>query len=113
MTTELNIRTNNVDLTLCRLVYGLKRKLEKEELVFLELYNLSVNGFFDTVNNKAVMQVAKLDRIAYSKIIKKLEKRGLVSKDGGMIQLDVNLIKKNINKLTINKYENSKSEITE
>lgn len=106
MTTEVNIKVNNIDLTICRLVYAINRKIEKEEHVFIEMYNLSNQGFFDTANNKIIMECVGLDRIAYSKIIKKLQKKGLISKDGGTIQLTPNLIKKNINKLTINKYEN-------
>lgn len=105
----MKIKVNNIDRVLCRLVFCLESNISTEESVLWEMFKISEGG---TVSNKEALIIKKEQKIKkalYHKVINSLIKKKLITKNGSIFELNINLSKNNLETLTFIKNENIRS----
>lgn len=105
---EINLEVKDLDKVLCRLVYGLRNKVSKEECLYLEIYKRSEGGFYDRRMDVNLMTLMNLSRSGYLNNLIGLEKKGLLVRGDGVLVLNKNLVNKDLYKLIISKRDENK-----
>ncbi len=103
MCKELNLEVNDIEGMLGRLVYVLGSRMSLEERVYVGVYRLSEGGYYDRVGDLGLMRGLGISRQQYSNILGSLEKKGLLKRGDGVLVLNINLLKRGIEKLVITK----------
>lgn len=99
----LTLNVNNVDRVLCRLVYCLETKITREEQLLWEFYSASENRVLPCKEGIRIYKKLGFSKAQYQQTITGLKEKNLVTKNGSVFELNINLSKNKLNQLILKK----------
>jgi hypothetical protein len=99
----VTLKVNDVDRVLCRLVYCLETKIGREEQLLWEFYKASQNRILPVKEGLLIQKELKLSKQQYHQTLTGLQEKGLLTRNGSIFELNINLSKNKLNQLILNK----------